>query len=240
MNQQKRVDIPGIGSVLLWRNPRAKRLIIRVKPYDGVRITVPDGMSFRSATDFVEKKKEWILQHLRKLQDSEQQNALFYDGTTGLRTRFHRLAARASNAHGFHVLFAQQEVSAFYPAHLGLDHPDVQAFLKSAFIETLRREARCYLPNRLSELARQHGFQYRRVFIKNQRTRWGSCSERNNINLNLQLMRLPDDLIDHVLLHELVHTEIKNHSPAFWNRLNEVCGGELRRYRRALRAYKLL
>ena len=76
-----------------------------------------------------------------------------------------------------------------------------------------------YLLNRLDVLAQLHGFRYNRVTIRNQKTRWGSCSSKNNINLNIQLINLPLKLIDYVILHELVHTIVKNHSEIFWNTL---------------------
>ena len=87
------------------------------------------------------------------------------------------------------------------------------------------------------ELAEKHNFKYKKVAIKNAKTRWGSCSYVNNINLSLHLMRLPDYLIDYVILHELVHTKIKNHSKDFWHFLDYVSGNakkldkELKDYR---------
>ncbi len=80
-------------------------------------------------------------------------------------------------------------------------------------------KARRRLQERLAALAARHGFLYRRVSIRNQRTRWGTCSMRNNISLNINLVRLPSELMDYVLLHELVHTRIKNHGPQFWSEL---------------------
>jgi predicted metal-dependent hydrolase len=82
-------------------------------------------------------------------------------------------------------------------------------------------EAKKYLVKRLDELCKRNGFTYNRVFIKNQKTRWGSCSDKNNINLNVNLMLLPDHLIDYVILHELVHTKIKNHGKLFWEELSK-------------------
>lgn len=78
------------------------------------------------------------------------------------------------------------------------------------------------LAARLAELATEFGFSYNRVTIRNQKTRWGSCSARNNINLNIKLALLPDELRDLVLVHELVHTGIKNHSKAFWQKLASI------------------
>ena len=79
-----------------------------------------------------------------------------------------------------------------------------------------------YLLNRLDVLAQLHGFRYNRVSIRNQKTRWGSCSSKNNISLNKKILYLPPELIDYVLLHELVHTKIKNHGKEFWRELDKM------------------
>ena len=85
-----------------------------------------------------------------------------------------------------------------------------------------KEEARVKLGKRLSELAKEHKFQYNKVSIRSQRTRWGSCSSKNNISLNMKLLHLPDQLIDYILLHELVHTRVKNHSQDFWSELETI------------------
>jgi predicted metal-dependent hydrolase len=90
--------------------------------------------------------------------------------------------------------------------------------------EINRAKARKKLVNRLSELSEKHGFRYNKVSVRNQKTRWGSCSSENNISLNMKLVRLPDEMIDYVLLHELVHTRIKNHTKRFWAELNKFVG----------------
>lgn len=84
-----------------------------------------------------------------------------------------------------------------------------------------RAEARKRLVERLDELSEKYGFCYNKVFVRNQKTRWGSCSEKNNINLNVNLIRLPNVLMDYVMVHELVHTRIKNHGNRFWNELDK-------------------
>lgn len=82
-----------------------------------------------------------------------------------------------------------------------------------------REEAGRILTARLAELAACHGFTYNRVTIRFQKTRWGSCSVKNNISLNAKLLLLPDDLRIYILLHELVHTRVKNHGKKFWAEL---------------------
>ena len=77
---------------------------------------------------------------------------------------------------------------------------------------------------RLKVLAKQYEYEFNRVFIRQQKTRWGSCSAKNNINLNLKLVLLPTRLMDYVMLHELVHTRYKNHGPLFWEELDRITG----------------
>ena len=85
----------------------------------------------------------------------------------------------------------------------------------AAEIESLRRQAKSELPPRLSVLAARYGFTYNRVTIKHNATNWGSCSSKGNINLNLNIARLPRILQDYVLLHELCHLRHLDHGHAF-------------------------
>ena len=87
-----------------------------------------------------------------------------------------------------------------------------------------KQAAKEFLEGRVRELADKFEFVYNKVTIRNQKTRWGSCSGKNNINLNMQLMNIPNHLIDYVILHELVHTKVKNHSPLFWGSLDKYVG----------------
>ena len=77
---------------------------------------------------------------------------------------------------------------------------------------------------RLNKLAELHGFTYKKVSIRNQRTRWGSCSAKGNISLNIKLVALPQELSDYIMLHELVHTRVHNHSKKFWKELDKYTG----------------
>lgn len=94
-------------------------------------------------------------------------------------------------------------------------------------IASMRKQAKEELPSRLSELAERYGFAYNRVTVKHNSTNWGSCSVRNNINLNLNIVRLPAPLRDYVLLHELCHLRYHNHGEAFHLLLEHVCADNL-------------
>jgi len=101
-----------------------------------------------------------------------------------------------------------------------------------------RNRARVVLALRLSELAGRHGFNYNKLYVRNQKTRWGSCSSKDNISLNMNLVSLPEELRDYVILHELVHTRHKNHSKAFWAELDGLVGNS-KRFKKEFRKYRL-
>lgn len=96
-------------------------------------------------------------------------------------------------------------------------------------ISELRRRARAELPVRLAELASRYGFVYNRVAIKHNSTNWGSCSTKGNINLNLNIVRLPKPLQDYILLHELCHLRHNDHGEGFHLLLEHVLTDNLMR-----------
>lgn len=91
-----------------------------------------------------------------------------------------------------------------------------------AEIESLRRQAKKELPRRLAILADRYDFLYNRVAIKHNATNWGSCSAKGNINLNLNIVRLPGVLQDYILLHELCHLRHHDHGHGFHLLLEHV------------------
>ena len=96
-------------------------------------------------------------------------------------------------------------------------------------IEALRRQAKAELPPRLAELAARYGFIYNKVTIKHNASNWGSCSSKGNINLNLNIVRLPKVLQDYILLHELCHLRHQDHGHAFHLLLEHVLTDNLMR-----------
>ncbi|MDH4320136.1 MAG: M48 family metallopeptidase [Desulfobulbaceae bacterium] len=186
LRQPATVEIPGLGPVLFAPSRRARRLILSIRPFRGIRLAIPNGVSMERASAFLDAKRYWLLDHLPRVRRME-----------------------AALNHRADTL------------------PAVD-----------RQAATRILTARLHELARRHGFVYQRVTIRNQKSRWGSCSAKNNISLNMKLMLLPPELMDYVLLHELLHTRIKNHGPAFWDGLERLAG-DARQKRARLKAYHL-
>lgn len=91
-----------------------------------------------------------------------------------------------------------------------------------AEIKRLAEEAKRVIPERVSYYAKQMGVSYGRITIRNQKTRWGSCSQQGNLNFNCRLMKMPAEILDYVVVHELCHRRQMNHSRLFWNEVEKA------------------
>ena len=140
----------------------------------------------------------------------------------------------------FQLSLREGELLISCPWETRFEEEQTQQHLRQLLKAALRHEAKRYLPIRLTALARQHGFHYNGVTIKDASSRWGSCSNRKHINLSLLLMTLPWHLIDYVLLHELCHTVELNHSDRFWALMNRVTNGKALQLRQELKGRNAL
>jgi len=161
MGRSYTLDIDEVGTVLFEKSRRSKNLNIFVRPFRGVRVAIPYGVSFEEAQKAVESRIEWIKKHLERMKVFEEQ---------------HR--ADLTNKIPVDAAYAKKKLTL-----------------------------------RVKHLAKEHGFFY------------NSCSHKNNISLNAKLLRLPEDLADYVILHELMHTRVKSHSSEFWSNLDGVIAG---------------
>lgn len=191
----------------LIRNPRARRYVLRVTDNADIVVTVPRWGSISAARAFAEKHTDWIArERLRRMTDG---------------------AARVWTP-GREIWLRGERVA------IAIDGPvaragDIEAVmregtdLKAALQASMRAAARRELPPRLMSLAAGAGLHVTRVSVRNQRSRWGSCSSRGSIALNWRLLQMPAGVCDYVLWHELMHLRRGDHSPAFWKLVADVC-----------------
>ncbi len=192
----------------------SKSLKITVKDRYKVRISVPYFLSFKDAETYVFKNQSWINETLSKYE--------FNLIDENFKTKTDNLIIQAGFVDKAVIKVKFNKVYFTYPLNSNFYSRENQTILKSALKKALYIEAKNYLPKRLCELAEKYNFKYNKVALKAHKTRWGSCSYSNNINLNINLMLLDYEYIDYVLAHELVHTVEKNHKEGFWALLNKI------------------
>jgi predicted metal-dependent hydrolase len=195
------------------RSPHARAVRLTVAE-EGLVIVVPQRFCVsRDLPPILEEKKAWIARALEKMLQRAQQR----DATRGLPETVELRAVgeiwRVTSA----PLARDRMVAKDGTITLTSDFNDSEAIV--CLKRWVHLKGREYLPRLLDETARLHRFSYVNVAVKEQKSRWGSCSSKGNVNLNNHLLFLPPPLVRHILIHELCHLKEMNHSKAFHNLL---------------------
>ena len=195
-------------------------------------VTLPPRASAKHAEDLVESSREQIRQWHSKL--AKVAPSLKDGDRIG---QSHTIKFTPSSSATIHVATHGLTIVVEHPKLLFPADPKIQKALKPHLDKALQKEARAYLPRRLKYLAESHGFHYERIRYGTQKGRWGSCSTKGTISLNVGLMLQDPELIDYVLIHELCHTKQMNHSATFWS-LVEHCLPDYKARRKRLKLQK--
>lgn len=201
------------AALTIIRRP-VKHARLRVREDTSVQLIVPNCFDQPLIDSLLQKKATWIARHQQYFRD--------------------RLSDRRTLAADEVILF--DEVFRFVPApefgrKVVVDETAKEIrsghdfTSKAEFHRWHRTFAHRFLSAHIAELSAAHRLPFNRLFIRSQRTKWGTCSAKRNISLNWQLIFTPKHVIDYVILHELVHTKILNHSHAFWVHLRAICPG---------------
>ena len=212
----KELFVEHIGAVTITRNRQATRFKIMIRPDGRIRVTIPWLASFRSGEEFLKQHHKWITETKEKLAQRPVTTKLIQPGLL-FTTRNYQYHISPAEVAKLHIRYARKDkqVHFEYPPNINIEAKEIQERLTLMIEHVLRFDAKIYLPGRITELAKDLGYTFQKITIKNNKTNWGSCSSLKNINLNLHLMRLNDRLIDYIIVHELVHTVIPNHGPKF-------------------------
>ncbi len=219
----QQINHPVVGFVTLKKHKRSRRISIRVKPQKGIIVTLPYRTPYEHGISFLEQSISWIQEQQKKVAVVEAKQLILPGKSYPIRNKQIRIVGADSTKMTLDK--SPSDYIITIPNSLNIHTSSTQERLRFAVVEILRLEAKRYLPERTKELAAQQKIHFKKVFIKNVSSRWGSCSAVNNINLSLYLMLLPDELIDYVIWHELAHVHHKNHSDAFWKHLEDLLPG---------------
>jgi predicted metal-dependent hydrolase len=199
-----------VPDVSLRHSRRARRVAVRIAHTGRVELVVPRGVSERQAWAFLESRAEWVRHHVERRRAAAPVAGEFPPRT--LQLPLLRETWRVFQAGG-----SSRARLVVQPAGvLELRGSGTTEAWRRCLLNWLKARALSAFSQRLEALAQQHGFSYSAVGVRRQRSRWGSCSARGAISLNLALLFQPEDVVRYLLCHELAHTRHLNHSARFW------------------------
>jgi predicted metal-dependent hydrolase len=197
------------------RNRRARRYMLRLRPDGSARLTIPRRGSLLEGKRFAERNSDWLARQLEALWSNPPKPKVWLVGTEILfRGEAVRIEPVTDGATGL-IRFGSETVAV---ANLIGD-------LRPTIRKYLWKLAAAEFPPIVFKFAAAQSLTVRRVTVRNQRSRWGSCSRRGTISLNWKLIQTPPFVRDYVILHELMHLRQMNHSSRFWREMERVCPG---------------
>jgi len=200
-------------SVEFVRIRRARRYIVRVR-YDGtVRVTIPRGGSRAEGVRFLQTESKWIEQERARILAAHVTPSWTDGATMMLRGALVTLHITETMQGRVTIQFGDRTVTT------SRTHGSVRGAIEA----DLRMLAHEEIGRRLYELAAEHKLTVSGVTIRNQRSRWGSCSRTGRIALNFRLVQMPVQVSDYVIVHELMHLKEQNHSRRFWRQVEKAC-----------------
>lgn len=196
--------------LLFVHHPRARRYLLRLQPDGVARVTIPQRGSAAAAREFALRNLGWLGEQLQR--QAAQPPALG-QWQIGLEIYFRGEKVRVERAGAGVIRFGPEQIK------VSAETTD----LKPVIQKHLRKFAAKELPPRVKALAEANGISVLRVSVRNQRSRWGSCSRRGTISLNWRLIQCPAFVRDYIIFHELAHRRQMNHSDRFWQEVECLC-----------------
>jgi predicted metal-dependent hydrolase len=187
-------------------HPRARRYVVRVTSDGRIRLTVPRRASIVGGLRFAERQRAWIEREWTR----QQARAAAWTTGTSVWFRGERVLL---TVHAGAVVIGERLHRVACP----------DGDVRTAVERSLRALATRELSVRAREIAHAKGIAIASVSVRNQRSRWGSCSTRGAIALNWRLIQMPAHVSDYVIVHELAHRRQPNHSPRFWREVETLC-----------------
>jgi predicted metal-dependent hydrolase len=196
---------------------RARHVSLRINQADGLVVVIPVGFNERRIPEFLAEKADWINRTRKRL--ARQPRPATPDLAQSLPKRI-QLPLTGESWTIEYVTSKTRGITLTQPGSHALRLTGAissRALCGAALRRWTTRQAKAILPDLLRTTARELGFTIGNISIRNQRTRWGSCSRSKSISLNQKLIFLSPDLVRYVMLHELCHTRIMSHSTRFWS-----------------------
>ena len=199
---------------------RARRVRLVIQPGGALEVVAPPGAPLTRVEAALREHEAWIIRtvaRMARVAPPVPPEPLAEGRLLPCAGRSLRLSLRVGSREGhFQARLADDHLT------LTLPHAD-EALARAALERWYRRRAQVVIAERLALWNAHYGYAWTRVAIKEQKTRWGSCSRRGSLNFNWRLLLAPLPVLDYVVIHELCHLKEPNHAPRFWSLVAQTC-----------------
>ncbi len=227
------------GTIEVLEKINSRGISIRVHEDGTLRITVRSGIRIEDIKQYINNEAEWIEKSKAKMLKRGKKTTIFTPDNPFSIMGYNLQMLPTSPDRRVHISVKPKIISVVYPPNIDPSTNEVvQELVRKGIAHVLKVEGQKVLPQRVEYLAQRNGFRYNGLTLKNIKSMWGSCSNNKHIMLNVQLMRLPQHLIDHVILHELCHTIEMNHSAKFYALLDKVEDGKAKQHNEEMKQWK--
>lgn len=206
--------------VAVVRSRRARRYVLRLRADGLARLTIPRNGSAREAWEFARRHGTWLERQLQHFASRPARSKEWHIGTEIL---FRGELVKIEHQTDPTDPSDPRSANAVRLADQLIPVANIASDLRPVIESHLRALAESELPARTLEFAAMHQLSVRRVTVRAQRSRWGSCSFKGVISLNWRLIQTPPFVRDYIILHELMHLRQMNHSSRFWKEVERVC-----------------
>lgn len=194
------------------RHPaRVKKVSLKVEPPDQVIVSAPRRVSKRVIENFVIQNEAWIKKQLVKL--NSQQDQVESDTQIMIFGIKYNKIYLSNHSKPLGISIEEEKIIFNFPH---IPEMNQEKIIKKELKLFLKKSARTFLEKQLSQYAKLMNLKYQTLTLREQKTRWGSCSGQDRISLNWRLVHYPPAVINYVIVHELAHLVQRNHSPQFW------------------------
>lgn len=205
------------------RSTRYRRITLSILE-DRLRISAPKNVSAKQLKELLLAKQEWILKLWLENQNTLKSPVEYHDGRHFLyRGNTIKLKIRRHPRKMLRVSLEGQVLEVYIPENLS--DQACASNIQAALLIWYKAQARKVLQDKLDKQAKRMQVTFQTFRLKEQKTRWGSCSSKRNLNLNWRIIMAPDAAIDYIIIHELAHLTHLNHSEQFWQRVAEFMPG---------------
>lgn len=204
---------PNIGEIVVYKRISSKKISLRVSN-NKIKVFQPKWLSFYLGFKFAKSHESWIIEQKNNINLKKIENGQLVG-------KKHIINFVKSDKNRGYI--KNNSINIYFNVEVNTYKDQIiQDIAKKTIKRALHIEAKDLLTERIKNISRSNNIYYSELRVRPMRSRWGSCDSKKNITLNIYLMLMPWDLIDYVIVHELIHTKVLNHSADFWNQLYSI------------------